>query len=117
MTSRQRILVMEDEWMIADATSAALRTAGFEVVGPASGPEDALRRIAAEPPDAATLAIRLREDNNFAVAEELARRDIPFVFVSGYTRYEVPAVFQDRPFLTKPVPEVDVVNAVSRLLA
>lgn len=114
--SRQRILVMEDEWLIAAATCAALEHAGFEVVGPAAGPDDALRRIAAEPPDAATLDIRLREDKSFAVAEELARRHIPFVFISGYTTRDVPENLQDRPFLTKPATEAEVVKAVSGLL-
>jgi CheY-like chemotaxis protein len=108
---------MEDEWLIADSTCAALREAGFEIVGPAPSPEDALRRIAAEPPDAATLDIRLSDDKNFAVAEELARRAIPFVFISGYTEMDLPAGFRARPFLTKPVPEAEVVKAVTGLLA
>lgn len=116
MASKHRILVMEDEWILAEATCDALQQAGFEVVGPTPKPEEALRRIEAEALDAATLDIRLKDNSGFAVAEELARRNIPFVFISGYTVRDLPEKFRGRPFLNKPATGAEVVRAISALL-
>lgn len=117
MTSKHRILVMEDEWLLAEATCDALREAGFEIVGPTPKPDDALRRIAAEPVNAATLDVRLKDQSGFVVAEELSRRNIPFVFITGYTEQDLPEKFRGRPFLTKPAAGDEVVKAVTSLLA
>ena len=97
-----KVLLVEDEALIALDLGAALRKAGCRVVGPAPGVEQALRVIAAEEADVALLDVNLGGEEIFPVADELARRGIPFVFLTGYGRDALPERFRDRPTSPKP---------------
>jgi len=97
-----KVLVVEDEALIAMDLGAALRRAGCRVVGPAPGIEQALRTIATEEADVALLDVNLGGEEIFPVADELARRGIPFVFLTGYGRDALPERFRDRPTSPKP---------------
>jgi DNA-binding response OmpR family regulator len=97
-----KVLVVEDEALIAMDLGAALRKAGCRVVGPAPGVEQALRVIAAEEADVALLDVNLGGEEIFPVADELARRGVPFVFLTGYGRDALPERFRDRPTSPKP---------------
>jgi DNA-binding response OmpR family regulator len=97
-----KVLVVEDEALIAMDLGATLRRAGCRVVGPAPGIEQALRTIAAEEADVALLDVNLGGEEIFPVADELARRGIPFVFLTGYGRDALPERFRDRPTSPKP---------------
>jgi CheY-like chemotaxis protein len=114
--SGRRVLIVEDEWMIASVMCSALKDAGFEIVGPAPRTAEAMDLLASGTVDAAALDIRLDGAQSYPVAEELARRNIPFVFMSGYNERDLPDKFKGRPFLTKPVNHSQVVKAVSNLL-
>src|SRR3954454_24513130 len=80
----RRVLVAEDEFVIALEVGEALRRAGFEVVGPAATAGEGERLAAEEPLDAAVLDLELRDGTAVAAADALAARGIPFVFLSGY---------------------------------
>jgi CheY-like chemotaxis protein len=81
----RRILVVEDEYAIAESLVAALEAIGSAVVGPALSVERALAAIEREPHiDAAIVDINLRGVLAHAVADRLMARNIPFVFTSGY---------------------------------
>ncbi len=97
-----RILIVEDEALIAMDLGATLRKAGCRVVGPAAGVEQALRVIAVEEAEVALLDINLGGEEIFPVADELARRGVPFVFLTGYGRDALPERFRDRPTSPKP---------------
>jgi CheY-like chemotaxis protein len=97
-----RVLVVEDEALIAMDLGAALRGAGCEVVGPVARPDRALGHVDAGAIDAAVLDINLGGETVFAVADALARREVPFVFVTGYDRGALPERLRDRPLLGKP---------------
>ena len=84
-----RVLVVEDEFVIALEVEDALRRAG--VVGPAATPEDAARLAPEEPLDAAVLDVELRGGRVFPAADALAHRSVPFVFLTGYTPVMLPA--------------------------
>jgi len=81
----RRILVVEDEYLIAMSLQEALESAGAVVVGPAPSVDKALKQIESEPHiDAAVLDVNLGGMLAYPVADMLVARKIPFVFTSGY---------------------------------
>ncbi|MBF0334509.1 MAG: response regulator, partial [Alphaproteobacteria bacterium] len=99
-----RVLLIEDEFLVATAVEAVLFSLGHEVVGSAATVDAALAALDRGPsPDAAILDLNLRGQPSLAVAQELARRHIPFVFASGYERDEaVGKQFPAAQWLRKP---------------
>lgn len=80
-----RILVVEDEYLLAQDMRIELEGAGAIVIGPEPTVEKALRRVLAEPRvDAAVLDVNLGDGLVFPVADVLQQRQVPFVFASGY---------------------------------
>ena len=80
----RRILVVEDEYLIAMSLADALESAGSVVVGPASSVEQAIQKIESESIDAAVVDVNLGGVLAYGVADMLIARKIPFVFTSGY---------------------------------
>ncbi len=81
----RRILVVEDEYLIAMSLQDALENAGSVVVGPVSSVDKAIKAIESEPHiDAAVLDVNLGGALAYPVADMLIARKIPFVFTSGY---------------------------------
>ena len=81
----RRILVVEDEYLIAMSLQDALENAGSVVVGPVPSVEKAIKTIDSEPHiDAAVVDVNLGGELAYAVADMLIARKIPFVFTSGY---------------------------------
>jgi CheY-like chemotaxis protein len=81
----RRILVVEDEYLIAMSLQDALESAGSIVLGPASSVEKAIKTIESETRiDAAVLDVNLGGVLAYPVADMLIARKIPFVFTSGY---------------------------------
>lgn len=75
-----RILVAEDEYLLADDVRGALANAGAEVVGPVPSVEQAAQLVEREQIDAALLDVNLRGEMVFAIAEMLSERRVPFAF-------------------------------------
>ncbi len=80
----KRVLVVEDEHLVAHETAAVLSSAGCTVVGPVASVAAAVEAISATAPDAAVLDINLGTEFVWPVALLLQARGVPFVFVSGY---------------------------------
>jgi CheY-like chemotaxis protein len=101
--ARCRVLVVEDEYFIADDMARALERLGAEVVGPVPSREQALALIAAGGRlDAAVLDLNLRGESVLPVADTLAERGVPFVFATGYDRAFIPAAFDRVRLCEKP---------------
>ncbi|HEX2255493.1 MAG TPA: PAS domain S-box protein [Afifellaceae bacterium] len=98
----RRILVVEDEALIAMEIEAELRAAGYEVVGPASTVQGGMRLLSQPGIGAALLDANLGGQPVSDVAAMLTQRGIPFAFVTGYGRENLPDGFGGRPVLTKP---------------
>jgi DNA-binding response OmpR family regulator len=107
--SGRRILVVEDQYFIAEDVARALKEAGGVVVGPVANRSDAEKTLASEKVDGAVLDVNLNGDSIFPLAEELRRQGIPFLFLTGYAKEVVPEVFADVPHVEKP-------HSVHRLL-
>ncbi|SFB62424.1 Response regulator receiver domain-containing protein [Rhizobium sp. NFR07] len=98
----KHILIVEDEYFLADETRRKLERLGATVVGPAGSVEDALRLIASSKIDGAILDVHLGDEFVFPVAEELDGADIPFVFATGYNPSVIPARFSGYALCEKP---------------
>ena len=97
-----RVLVVEDEPLIAMALEDVLVDQGIRVVGPAFDLEEALRLGREEDLDGAILDINIAGRKVFEVADTLAARAIPFVYVTGYSSDFLRDCDRDRPLLQKP---------------
>lgn len=111
-----RVLVVEDEAMIAMDMANLLGAMGAEVVGPVPSVREALGLIT-DPGtgiDRAVLDINLRGEPGFAVADALAARAIPFVFATGYDAQAIPERHAAVPLFEKPVDPVRLAAALAR---
>jgi two-component system, response regulator PdtaR len=79
-----RILIVEDEFLIAMELEITLQRAGYQVLGPASNVSAALGLLRTERPDAAILDVNLAGERVTPVAEVLRAMIVPFVLTSGY---------------------------------
>ncbi|MDB6454340.1 response regulator [Falsirhodobacter sp. 20TX0035] len=98
-----RVLVVEDEPLMAMTVGDYLRDLGYDVVGPATRLETALDLARSEAIDFALLDINLRDRLSFPVADALADRGIPFIFATGngrdvVTERHVRAVMLRKPY-------------------
>lgn len=110
----RRLLLVEDDYIIAADFAYRLEECGVEVIGPAGTVEDAMALIDAEGAfDGAMLDINLGEEMVYPVADELAQRGVPFVFATGYSALVVPTAHADVPRVEKPVD----MAALTRLIA
>ena len=100
-TSR-RVLVAEDELLIALTIETELTDAGHLVVGPFSSCSDAERWLATDTPDVAVLDIQLSDGPCIELALDLQRRGVPFVVLTGNPLDYVAPVFAGAPIVEKP---------------
>ena len=99
----RRVLVVEDESLVAMLLETILEDMGCTPVGPASTVEEGLQLVADEAPiDAALLDVNVAGRQVFPVAEALKERGVPFVFSTGYGERGMPEPYRDRPTLQKP---------------
>ena len=113
----RRVLVVEDEPLIALEIEAELTAAGATVLGPVGMKEVAARLIETEPLDAALLDATLAGKPVDALAAALDAHDVPFAFTSGHGPAELPEGFRDRPLLGKPFNAEALLDLISALLA
>lgn len=112
----QRLLVVEDELLVALDIESILNDAGLTVIGPASSAAEALELIGSTTPDAALIDANLSGEPITEVAKALSERGIPFAYVTGYGRESLPNDYQ-APIVTKPFDADQLLAAARRLLA
>jgi DNA-binding response OmpR family regulator len=113
-----RILVVEDEFLVAIDVEDAVRRMGCQVLGPVASLEDALRLAEQEPIDGALLDVHLQHGLRvFPVADVLTRRNIPFCFMSAYRAEEIESGYADWPLLRKPFDHTALEAAIAQLLS
>jgi CheY-like chemotaxis protein len=113
-----RILLVEDEAMVAMIIEDTLNDLGCEIVGPMSNVEKALAAAKSEDHiDGAFLDVNLRGQLVYPVAEVLAARGVPFAFVTGYGEKGIDARYRGAPVLTKPFLPETVEQLVSKHMA
>ena len=112
----KRILLVEDEPIVAIALQDIIEDLGHEVVGPAFRLARALELAESEAIDAAILDVNMGDGHSYAVADRLRARGIPFLFATGYGAAGLEPEHQDSPVLQKPYRETQVARALARLL-
>lgn len=114
----RRILVVEDESLVAMLLETILEDMGCLPVGPASTVDEALRAAQADPaPDLALLDVNVAGQKVFPVAEALRERGVPIVFSTGYGEGGLPEAWRGHVTLQKPFTEAAVRDALDRALA
>ena len=99
----RKVLIIEDNYVVAAHLAAALEDDGFKVIGPVATAGGAVSRIDEEALDGALLDVRLREGSAVDVASALRARRVPFVIISGYSRDTLPTELKGAPYVGKPM--------------
>ena len=98
----RRILVVEDDWLIVADLVQELEASGAHVIGPIPTLQQALKKLDAMPDMAgAILDVNLHGQMVFPLADELRRRNIPFVFATAYESGGFPEAYRNVPLVQK----------------
>lgn len=111
----KRVLIIDDEVLIAFDIQWVLSQAGYEVSEIRTNVGDALESIAKSDFDIAILDANLNGESAEPVAAALARRGIPFVGLSGYSADQRPPSFTGVPFLAKPFLADDLIAELKHI--
>jgi CheY-like chemotaxis protein len=114
--SGRHVLVVEDEYFIADDLVSAFAACGARILGPAATLQDALALVAqTERIDCAVLDINLQGEMVYPLADALARRGVPFVFATGYNGAMIDQRYVGVPRCEKPVSPAAIAKALLAL--
>jgi len=105
-----RLLIVEDEWLLADDLAKFFGDMGAVILGPVATVEQAERHTQAA--EAAILDIDLKGRRVFPIADELMRRNVPFVFFSGYRDIAIPEHLRHASSLSKSATRTTVFDAL-----
>lgn len=112
----RRILVVEDEGLIALDIKDLLEGWGCSVIGPVANVAQALELIATNHPDAAVLDVHLGGETSEPIAVVLRAAGSPFLLLTAYQRGHLTGALKDAVLLTKPVDEGLLRQELSALL-
>lgn len=110
--SGKRVLVVEDNYLLAIELVDELEAANAVVVGPCSNLAEAGLQVPHS--DLAILDVRLGCENTFNLADRLKALDVPYIFFTGYDKHVLPARFASDDCISKPEPPSTVVRQLSR---
>jgi CheY-like chemotaxis protein len=113
----RRILVVEDEALVAMQLEDMLAELGHEVAASCARLDEALETARTVVCDLAVLDINLLGQSSFPVAETLKARGVPFLFATGYGATILPPALSDSKVLHKPYSLEDLKSALSHVLA
>jgi CheY-like chemotaxis protein len=114
--SGRRVLVVEDEVLVAWLLEDMLADLGCAVVGPAASVKQALAMIDAEAIDVAVLDVNLNGQLSYPIADALAARGVPFVFSTGYDKDRMLDGYKTFPVLQKPFHQSELSDILAKLL-
>jgi FOG: CheY-like receiver len=111
-----RVLVVEDEALLAVDLEMLLEEAGCEVLGPARSARRAFSLLEeAGPVDFALLDLTLGEERNDRLPDTLAAQGTPFAFLTGHVRACLPPRHRDAPLIQKPFREARLLAQIAEL--
>jgi two-component SAPR family response regulator len=111
-----RILLVEDQYLIAAEIRRLVQSMGGEAIGPANTVEKALGLL--DPtPDFAILDINLGSHSVWPLVDALKERSVPLVLASGYDHFMVPDEHQDVARLRKPLSRIELARVVRQIRA
>ena len=113
--ARRRILVVEDEAILAMDIVAEIEDHNGVVLGPVATLEAGMNALRDEKPDACIVNINLGPNKVYELADLLIDQDVPFVFASSEARATIPDRFNGVPLHTKPLKMVEAAAALMRV--
>ncbi|WP_052506043.1 response regulator [Novosphingobium sp. P6W] len=113
---KANVLVVEDEWWIAEMITGILENAGYCVVGPADSVQTGLALIENHQIDAALLDVNLGTAMSYPIADALIARDVPMLLTTGYHYKDLPRQYHGVPLLGKPTTPQRILAALTQLL-
>jgi DNA-binding response OmpR family regulator len=111
-----RVLVVEDEYLVAIMLEEMLESAGCIVMGPIPRLQEALDAVDHQDYDVALLDVNLAGERIDPVADALSERDVPFMFVTGYGASALPREYAERPHIGKPFRIAELLGMLSSIL-
>ena len=115
---RPKILVVEDEFIIALDLSETVKDLGYELEGPYEGNKQAIEALDGELPDCAILDVFTADGEVYPLADRLSEAGVPIVFHSGHvTPAEVMARYPDAQACAKPCPPDRLIDALQEAVA
>ena len=111
-----RVLVVEDEYLVAALIEQILESAGCVVMGPVARVPEALDAVDHDDCDAAVLDVNLAGERINPVADALSERHVPFMFVTGYGVNALPRRYAERPHIGKPFRMAQLLGMLSSIL-
>ena len=113
---RRSVLVVEDDDQLGQAIGLCVEEAGYEVAGVAQSVDAALKTLRCRTVDAALLDVSLHGELVFAVADALAERGVPFVFVTAHPPLDIPEKYRHHPLVPKPYYDAAICAALESVL-
>lgn len=114
----RRVLIVEDEYLLADDLRLRLGDAHAIVIGPVANVAAAIELIQSEDHvDGAIIDVNLAGEKSFPVADLLLERRVPFVFTTGYDSSEIPVRFGSVVRCEKPMSLGKVMQTLEKLLS
>jgi len=101
--TKLRVMIVEDEFIIADEIAMIVEGAGHAVIGPVASVEDATAMLGTDRPDFAIIDANLRGQSSSPLARSLAGMEIPFCVCTGYRLDDLQPAFGDVAVIQKPV--------------
>lgn len=109
----RRVLIVEDDHLIAEDLRAQLEALGARVIGPVPRVSAALQMLrSGQQIDGATVDVQLGSEKAFPVADALRARGVPFVFVTGRDEWKLPEDYKNVPRCGKPADVRHVARAL-----
>ena len=115
--SNCKVLVVEDEMMIAMLIEDMLDEFGCKTVGPATNVPRALELIGKEQVEVAVLDLNLDGNDTYAIADALRHKRVPFIFATGYGSTGLREDYRGRPVLQKPFQARELETALAQALS
>ncbi len=106
------VLVVDDDYFLAEATQEALIEEGATILGPYGKAADALRSLDKQSPTLAVVDLNLGTGPDFTVARALALRNIPTIIATGYDKGIIPSDLVNMPCLQKPITRSKLLTAL-----
>jgi CheY-like chemotaxis protein len=111
----RRVLVIEDQYLIAMEIAEALEEAGAEIVGPTGSVSSAAKPIHDDGFDLAVVDVQLRDGEAYPLVDELQKARIPMVFLTGYERPQLRREYRGLPHVIKPFEPKQLVSALAEV--